>query len=195
MIPPSVRQGLDTGRRDRYATAVAGLWGGLAGTLARLESIADGAAEDLDESALSELASLQYSLHRASELALGIEPPTGAERSHAELQQALAEARDATGDVAEALEEGGAETASALVHEWRGALFRVRLVRHSLDARAAPAQVTPERPRGFPWSALAGAVLVGLGAFVFTAGAVLAVWPLWALGLALVAAGFVAYRP
>jgi hypothetical protein len=36
---------------------------------------------------------------------------------------------------------------------------------------------------------------VTLGAFAFTAGAVVATWPLWAAGLALVAGGFFVYRP
>ena len=194
MIEPSVKQGLDTGRRQRYASALAGLWSGLSGTLARLEAIAGEPEYELDESALEELPGLQYSLHRASELALGIAPPAGAERSHAELRAALAEARDATGDIVEALEAGGPEAASGLVHEWRGALFRVRLARHVLASRPQPAAVA-EPARGFPWPALAGAAFVSLGAFAFTAGAVLGLWPLWAVGLALVAGGFFVYRP
>jgi hypothetical protein len=194
MIAPSVKQGVDTGRRQCYASALADLWAGLAVTLARLEALADDAGE-VDDDGLEELPRLQYALHRASELALGIVPPAGAETAHAELQTALAEARDATGDVVDALADGGAETASGLVHEWRGALFRVRLARHFLLARPVPPALPPERPRPFPWAPLAGAALVALGAFAFTSGAVLGLWPLWATGLALVAAGFVAYRP
>jgi hypothetical protein len=192
MIGAVVRQGVDTGKRQRYATALADLWSGLAGTLARLEAIAD---DDLDEAALDELPSLQYSLHRASELAVGIVPPTGAEGAHAELRAALADARDATGDMAAALEEGGAGSALLLVHEWRGALFRVRLARHRLAARPAPVPAAPEPGRSVPWRALAGALCVTLGAFAFTVGAVVATWPLWAAGLALVAGGFFVYRP
>ena len=195
MITPSVKQGLDTGRRQRYASALAGLWSGLSGTLARLEAIAAEPAGELGETALDELPALQYSLHRASELALGIAPPAGAEWSHAELRAALADARDATGDVVEALEAGGPEAAGALVHEWRGTLFRVRLARHHLAARPSTT-VAPEEPvRAPPWPAVAGVLLVSLGAFAFTAGAVLALSPLWAAGLALVAGGFFAYRP
>ena len=68
--------------------------------------------------------------------ALGIVPPAGAEAAHAELRAALAEARDATGEVAGALADGDADAVAALVHEWRGALFRVRLARHRLLERA-----------------------------------------------------------
>jgi hypothetical protein len=164
-------------------------------TLARLEALADDCNDDVDEEALDELPALQYSLHRASELALGIVPPAGAEAAHAELSAALAEARDATGEVAGAIAEGEPEAVAALVHEWRGALFRVRLARHRLLARPAPVRLHEERERSFPWRALAGALLVALGALSFTSGAVLSLWPLWAAGLALVAGGFVAYRP
>ena len=190
-----MKQGLDTGRRQRYASALAGLWSGLAGTLTRLEAIAGEPGAQLDEAALDELPSLQYSLHRASELTLGIAPPAGGETAHAELRAALADARDATGDVVEALESGASETALALAHEWRGALFRVRLARHRLATHPLPIPIPPEPSRGFPWPALAGALCVTLGAFAFTAGAVVATWPLWAGGLALVAGGFFVYRP
>ena len=195
MIPPSVKQGVETGRRHGYASALADLWASLAAPVARLEELADGPRAELEDEALEELLSLQYSLHRASELALGIVPPAGAETTHAELRAALVEARDATGEIAEALAEGEPETAAALVHEWRGALFRVRLARHRFVARPATVPRTPEPARPFPWGALTGAGLVGLGTFAFTSGAVLALWPLWAAGLAFVAVGFLAYRP
>ena len=57
----------------------------------------------------------------------------------------------------------------------------------------APPSLDVDYP--FPWKALAGAVLVALGALAFTSGAVMSLWPLWAAGLALVAAGFLSYRP
>jgi hypothetical protein len=37
--------------------------------------------------------------------------------------------------------------------------------------------------------------LVLLGTFVVTCGAVVGLWPVWAAGIALVAAGFFVYRP
>jgi hypothetical protein len=190
-----VKQGVDTGRRQRYASALADLWAGLAATLVRLEALADANGAEPDADALEELPALQYSLHRASELALGIVPPAGAEAAHAELRAALAEARDATGEVAVALAEGELDGVAALVPEWRGALFRVRLARHRLLTRPVPVVSAEEPERAFPWRALGGALLVALGVLVFTSGAVLSVWPLWAMGLALVAGGFVAYRP
>ena len=190
-----MKQGVDTGRRQRYASALADLWAGLVATLARLETLADDCGAEGDEETLDELPGLQYSLHRASELALGIVPPAGAEAAHAELRAALAEARDATGEVAGALADGDSDAVAALVHEWRGALFRVRLARHRLLARPAPVQLYQEPAPSFAWPALAGALLVALGALAFTSGAVLSLWPLWAAGLALVAGGFVAYRP
>jgi hypothetical protein len=192
MLPPSVNQGVETGHRQRYASALADLWAGLSATLARLEALAD-RPDELGDEALDELPALQYALHRASELALGIVPPAGAETAHAELRAALVDARDATGDVTEALAEGKAE-AAALVHEWRGALFRVRLARHLL-ARPAPEPRAPEPVQPFPWRPLAGAVLVVLGALTFTSGAVLALWPMWATGLTFVAGGLLASRP
>src|SRR5437763_5653210 len=116
---------------------MAGLWSGLARTLTRLEAVAADPEERLDE-ALETLPPLQYALHRTGELVVGIDPPPGAEVAHAELAVALADARDATADVLDALESGGPELAAVLVHEWRGALFRVRLARHRLVARPGP---------------------------------------------------------
>ncbi|MEX2103257.1 MAG: hypothetical protein WD805_04775, partial [Gaiellaceae bacterium] len=53
---------------------------------------------------LDELPGLQYTLHAGAELAVGIDPPAGAETVHAELVAALSEARDATSEIARALE-------------------------------------------------------------------------------------------
>lgn len=184
------------GARERYASALSGLWDGLAVTLARLEAIAANPQERL-AAEVEALPVLQYALHRAEELAAGIDPPPGSEAAHTELARALAQARDVTGEVAELLEEEGPEAAAALVHEWRGALFRVRLARRRLaTARAVPAtepQGEPDRRLAVAATASTALVLAGIAAF--TAGAVLALWPLWAAGLALVGLGFFAYRP
>ena len=116
-----------TGTGERYATQMGELWSGLARTLSRLDELA-GEPKHLDEEvALDALRSLQYSLHTAGERIYALAPPAGAETAHAELTAALAGARDATGEVAEAIDEAGVEAAEILVHEWRGALFRVRL--------------------------------------------------------------------
>src|SRR5438067_10619229 len=135
---------------------MAGLWGDLARTLSRLEAVAAEPEERLED-ALETLPPLQYALHRTGELVVGIDPPPGAEVAHAELAAALADARDATAEVLDAVETGGAEAAAPLVHEWRGALFRVRLARHRLLGRPSP--TVPPGPAvdaaGAPAAALA----------------------------------------
>jgi len=185
-----------TTERERYASALAGLWESLASTLARLEAVA------ADERTLGDgggqLPVLQNRLHWAGELVAGIEPPPGAERAHAELAAALEAARDATGEVREAFEGEGVATAWRLVHEWRGALFGVRLARHRLGLTGLGTQVvtrTVEPPAGFNWSAALATALVVAGTAAFAAGAIAVLWPVWALGLALVAASFLVYQP
>ena len=175
---------------------MAGVWSDLSRTLTRLDAIAGDPEERLDD-ALETLPPLQYALHRTGELVVGIEPPPGAEVAHAELAAALADARDATAQVLAAVETGGPDDAALLVHEWRGALFRVRLARHRLVARPGPAPrpaAPVEAPRA-PAAALAATLLVVLGVGAFTSGAVVGLWQLWAAGLLLVATGLFAYRP
>ena len=50
-------------------------------------------------------------------------------------------------------------------------------------------------PQGTSVTAIVATVLILGGAFLFTAGAVLVAWPVWAAGLALFAGGFILYRP
>jgi hypothetical protein len=170
-----VSQELGTGERHGYATAMAGLFGGLSSTLTQLEQIA--AEPDVtlaEEDVLTLIPGLQYTLHAASEAAAGIDPPADAEASHAELAAALADARDATAEIADAAAAGGPEAAWPLVYEWRGALFRVRLARARLAS--APASGALRRPRSRRRIA-AGAVAAG-GTLLLVAGGVLADWPL-----------------
>src|SRR5207244_2757980 len=96
-----------------------------------------------------ELPSRQYALHVAGERIAGLEPPPGAAGAHGELQAALAEARDATAEVAGAFAHGGAQAAHPLVWEWRGTLFAVRLARQRLmqAPERAPAERVPAGPR------------------------------------------------
>jgi hypothetical protein len=196
MIGPTLRPTVHTGERQGYAAAMAGLWNDLGRTLARLEALASGPADELDEDVAETLPALQYALHTAGELALGIDPPVEAEWAHLELASALEDARDATADVGEAISYAGPEAAAALVPEWRGALFRVRLAQMRLLQTPGPApRQAPEPPRFDDRAALLATVLVLVGTFVVTCGAVVAMWPLWAAGLALVAGGFLAYRP
>jgi len=180
-----VRQDVRTDARERYATKIAGLWRGLSEALDRLERLAADPAERLsDPDELDTLPRLQYTLHAASEIVARIAPPADAEATHAELAAALAGARDATSEVAEAVEHGGAEAAEPLVWEWRGALFRVRLAR----LRLAPVPESPEMPEPAGTSvAVAAVVLVLAGAIVVALGALLGLWPLAAAGMTVVA--------
>ena len=201
-----MERALRSGERRAYASAVADLWERLAAALARLERIAETPAGRIADEAAGELPHLQYSLHAGAELALGIDPPFGAEDVHSELVTALGDARDATAQVVQALDDGDDELVEALVPEWRGALFRVRLARlRALERFPLPgperrSEASAERPADetddeSSLSALAATILVLGGALLFTAGAVLTAWPLWAAGLALFAGGFVLFRP
>lgn len=192
-----MRPGVSSGQREGYAAALSGLWQRVAAAVSDLESIAADPEVRLDEEAVHALPELQYALHAGAELAVGIEPPAGAEAAHAELGAALAAARDATAEVAEAAEDGGFYAAEPLIPEWRGALFRVRLARLRL---AAP----PPMPRDLAWAqeqapstqgAFPATVFVVAGAAAFAGGATTNLWPLWALGLALVAGALLVYRP
>jgi hypothetical protein len=192
-----VRPGVATGQREGYAAALTGLWRRLAWALTELESIAGDPNELFEEEVVLErLPPLQYALHATSELALGLRPPAGAEAAHAELAAALAGARDATAELAEVLEHGGAVVAETLLPEWRGALFRVRLARLRVSTPKpllAEPRDEPEPPARS--DALAATVLTVSGAGVFAAGATLGLWPVWALGLALFASGLLVYSP
>jgi hypothetical protein len=198
-MEPSVR----TGGRQTYTTAVTDLWERVGTALTRLERIAEGPADVLVEEHSDELPGLQYSLHAGAELAVGIEPPPAAEDLHEELVSALAEARDATAEVAYALEIDEVEGVEPLLPEWRGSLFRVRLARlralERTNALAAETRAVPRRrkteAKGSSLTAIVATILILGGAFLFTAGAVLVAWPVWAAGLALFAGGFVLYRP
>jgi hypothetical protein len=189
-----------TGARREYGTMVADLWDRLGTGLTRLERVSEAPASTIVAEARDELPTLQYSLHATAELAHGIQPPPAAAEAHRELVFALAQARDATAEVAEAAEDDDEELIEALVPEWRGALFRVRLARlHALESSplSGPEETPPEAPEAPPVSrmALAATALVLTGAMLFTAGAVLAAWPLWAAGLTLFGGGFVLFRP
>ena len=191
------------GEPQTYAKAVTDLWERVGAALVRLERIAEAPPESVADDFIDELPSLQYSLHAGAELAVGIEPPAGGEALHKELVSALAEARDATAEIALALDAADSELVEPLLPEWRGTLFRVRLARlraleGSAKVQGSDGSVEPQRTRARERpsvSAVVATVLVIGGAFLFTAGAVLAAWPVWAAGLALFAGGFVLYRP
>jgi hypothetical protein len=171
------------------------LWTGLSRTLTLLERYAAEPAERLDtDDAPEVLSSLQYRLHVAGEVAAGIVPPPGSTMAHEELSSALADARDATAEVVEALELGSAADASPLVPEWRGALFRVRLARLRLTSTKAPEPAPGEAEDVSPRPALLATTCVLAGTLVFAVGATAALWPVWAAGFALFLTGCLVYR-
>jgi hypothetical protein len=193
-----VRPGVASGQREGYAAALTGLWKRLGRALTELEAIAADPDQLFDEDeVLDRLPRLQYALHAAAELVVGLRPPAGAEAEHAELAAALAGAREATGEVAELLELGGSEAAEALLPEWRGALFRVRLARLRIATpKPLPVEEAPEYEKvSTGASALTATVLALSGALLFAVGATVELWPVWALGLALFAGGLLVYTP
>jgi len=187
--------GAPGGIGERYATQVGALWSGLARTLTELERIAADPVELGDDDALDALKRLQYRLHVSSEEAFGISPPTGVEPVHAELAAALGGARDATAELVEALEEDGVDAALLCLHEWRGALFRVRLARLRLSVAPPPPPAPPPRRAVGVRVHVVAVLLAVVGAAAFAGGAALDVWPMWALGLAAVASSFISYKP
>ena len=186
----------EAGTGQRYATQVGRLWIGLTRTLSALEALAAEPERLEDDDALVQLRGLQYRLHLACERAFGLVPPAGTEQFHAELASALEGARDATGEISETLELDGPDAAALLVHEWRGALFRVRLARLRLadPRKRGPDQaIAEERPHRRAALVALALVLAGVGAFA--AGAGTGRWPLWVGGIAAVCASFIAYKP
>ena len=192
-----MRPGVAGGQREGYAAALTGLWKRLGRALGELETLASDPDELLDDGeVLERLPALQYALHAAAELVLGLRPPAGSETAHAELAASLAAARDTTAEVAEAVESGGIYAAEPLLPEWRGALFRVRLARLRVATpRPLPLERAPEHKLQTGASALTATLLALAGAILFAAGATLALWPVWALGLALFAGGLLVYAP
>lgn len=189
-----MRQTLRSGSPHAYAGAVAGLWIDLRRSLAGLDALAADAELLADES--DALPALQYDLHCAAELVAGLIPPEEAEAEHDELVDALADAREQTAEISEALERGGLAAALPLVWEWRGALFRVRYARLRLDRPRQivlpPAPVAPPAPK-HPPAVAAVAVAVGSGLVLFAA--LLGLWLLVALTLAGTLAASVLLHP
>jgi hypothetical protein len=186
-----------TSTTERYSSAMAELWGGLARSLSLLDRLAADPESLTSDDAPARLQRLQYSLHVASEEAYGLDPPADSEPAHDELAWALGGARDATAEVAEALDEQGLDGVTPLLHEWRGALFRVRLARLRL---AAPKQTPAPEPTQEPAAAellrpLVATLFALGGALAFAIGAVLGLWPVWAAGIVAAAASLLAYRP
>jgi hypothetical protein len=173
---PGMKQPVAVARPQHYSDALAGVWRALELALARLDGLAALPAVLVDPERGTQLAVLQYRLHAASEAVLALAPPAGAEDAHSDLADALVAAREATAAVALALEEG--EPVGALVYEWRGALFRVRLARRELTAEpAAPALLTRT-----PWVRVQGLLLLAVALAGIGFGAHASAWLLVAAG-------------
>jgi hypothetical protein len=183
----------ETQAGERYASQVGELWHELSYTLVRLESIA--ATPDLldEDETVGALRGLQYRLHIASESALGLSPPAAAETAHGELAAALAGARDATGDVVEAADAHGSHGVDVMLHEWRGALFRVRLARLRLTGRDVHSSPAPE-PAPMLRPPLMASLLTIAGMAAFAVGAVSGPWPLWVCGMLTICISLLMYR-
>jgi hypothetical protein len=194
MIGALVRQTLGTGSPRSYAAALAGLWIDLELTLSRLDALAGDPERLLDDR--EALPALQYELHCAAEFVSGLAPPHDAVLVHEELGEALAEARELTAEVADALAHGGLEAGIPLVWEWRGVLFRVRLARVRLERpRSAPAAaLDPDSPPSARPPVLA-ATAVAIGSALVLVAALLGLWLLVALTLTGTVAGSVLLRP
>jgi hypothetical protein len=191
VTPPS-----ETGVREGYAAALADLWRGLQPTLSNLDALAATPAEELLDRGGELLPRLQYELHAAGELALGIEPPPGTEAQHADLAAALGKARDATARLLEAVESGSLEAVAGLTYDWRAALFEVRLARLRLGAAARSAAFFDglDRRRSFERGALLACVLVLIATGSVIASALLTFSPLFVGGLILMLAAALVLR-
>src|SRR5689334_5510440 len=110
-----MRQPVAPTRPESYATAVADVARDLGVALARLDTLAGAPYELRDPERAVQLTALQYKLHAASEAILSIAPPLEAVDRHQDLQRALVAAREATGAVVAAIEEG--DPLGSLVYE------------------------------------------------------------------------------
>ena len=193
MLRKSVRQTLGSGSPRSYAAIVAGLWIDLRAVLGDLDQLA--ADPELLFEEREALPALQYELHCAGELVVGLTPPDSAELEHDELLDALADARELTAEISEALERGGAHAAAPLVWEWRGALFRVRFARLRLERpRPLPAVAPVVTPKPqHPPAIVVAAVAAGSALVLFAA--LLGLWLLVALTLAGTLAASVLLHP
>ena len=184
-----------TGTDQLYAEELGELWTALLRTLSRLD-LAAAEPDSLDaDGAVQSLRRLQYSLHVSSEHVVGLVPPPGDETAHCELEAALLCARDATAEVAEAVSAWGAAGVEPLLHEWRGALFRVRLARMRLMRPGRTETVTPVEEYESQARPLLAFLLALFGAVAFVGGAATGAWPVWSAGMLAVSASVFVYRP
>ena len=178
-----------------YALKVGELWTGLSLTLARLEELAAEPRRLDDDDTLDLIRRLQYRLHSASEYTLGLNPPVPVAAANEEIVAALVGARDSTAEIVAAAETFGSTAVTALVHEWRGSLFRVRLAQLRLTGArtqsVAPAPAPHPQPLRTP---IIASALTVLGGGIFAIGATFGPWPLWVAGMLIVCGSMLFYR-
>lgn len=176
----AVRSGAGSSTTEPHRRALDRLRRDLTPTLDAL----DRAAADpwgLEEQA-EDLPALQYALHAASERVRGIDYGIRPDAGYEALELALAVAREETADLAEILDQAGPFAAGTLVWEWRVALFAVRLALRDLEQPGFTPDPKPsQRREAVPLALLGAGVATVLG------GALGSLWPVWVLGLALVA--------
>jgi hypothetical protein len=81
-----------------------------------------------------------------------------------------------------------------MLHEWRGALFRVRLARLRLTGGGVvPAEAQPE-PRTLR-APLVATLMTIVGAAAFAVGATAGPWELWVAGMLAICISLLMYRP
>jgi hypothetical protein len=115
---------------------------------------------------------------------------------HEEFAQALAEARDLTAEMSEALSRGGCEAAAPLVWEWRGVLFRVRFARLRLERpRLQPAVAEDASSTKSKAQPIVAATAVAVGSALVLFAALLGLWLLVAITLTGTVVGSVLLRP
>ena len=139
--------GPKTGTDERYSVAMGDLWSGLARTLARLDVARRRARAARRRTARrTSLRRLQYALHLAARARLRARAAARRCEPLTRSSPTRSPARATRPPTSPRPSRSGAPTASTpLLHEWRGALFRVRLARLRLAA-PAPRAVVVEEP-------------------------------------------------
>ena len=178
----------ETQTGERYATQVGELWSGLSRTLARLEALA-AEPELLDDDERSTRCGA-FSTACTSRASTRSGSPAGRGRAGAHRARGGARRRarrDRRGRRG-ARRRRALDGVDALLHEWRGALFRVRLARLRLRRAAAGAATLDRSPRAGAAAARARArwrAVLARGRRRRRAsrvGATLELWPVWVAG-------------
>ena len=149
-----------------------------------------------DEGAEQSLQAAPVLAARLVRAGVGLVPPPGAETAHAELAAALLARARRNGRGRRSGPPGALPGVEPLLHEWRGALFRVRLARLRLTPPGAAAAVALGRRLRRTRRPLAAFLLaLGRRRRVRRPAPPPGTWPVWAAGMLAVGASVVVYRP